>query len=334
MVAIKAAASDGFVARPDPGIFCFLIYGPDLGLVAERAATLAKSAVDSPDDAFSLIRIDGDDIASDPERLLDEAHTVALFGGRRAIWIRAGSRPINAAVEKLLAGPAPDARIVIEAGDLRKNAPLRTLVEKNAKAAAVPCFADNAAGISKLIDCELAEAGLKIDADARETLVAALGSDRLATRQEISKLALYALGEERVSVSHVEGVIADSSAVAIDDAVDAAFSGNLDQLERSLVQLDASGIPASAALAAALRHSLQLQKVHAAKSGLERAWPNLHFRRKGAVETALSRFPPQRLDVAIQRLANAVLESRRAGVFGETIAQRTLAVIAGEARRR
>jgi DNA polymerase-3 subunit delta len=334
MVAIKAAGADAFVARPDPGLFCFLIYGPDLGLVAERAASLAKSAVDNPDDAFSLVKIDGDDIAADPERLLDEAHTMALFGGRRAIWIRAGSRPINSAVEKLLAGPAPDARIVIEAGDLRKNAPLRTVVEKSAKAAAVPCYADTTASISKLIDRELAEAGLKIDPDAREALLAALGSDRLATRQEISKLALYALGEERVSVSHVEGVIADSSAVAMDDAVDAAFSGNLDQLERSLVQLDASGIPASAALAAALRHALQLQKVHAAKSGLERAWPNLHFRRKGAVEAALSRFPLTRLNQVIQRLANAVLEARRSGAFGETIAQRALAAIASEARRR
>ncbi|BCJ89307.1 DNA polymerase III subunit delta [Terrihabitans soli] len=334
MVAIKAAGADAFVARPDPNVFCFLVYGPDSGLVAERAAHLAKSAVDDPNDAFSLVRIDGDDLASDPERLLDEAHTVALFGGRRAIWIRAGSRPIQAAVEKLLAGPAPDARIVVEAGNLGKGAPLRTMCEKSPKAAALPCFADNEAGISKLIDKELGEAGLKIDPNARQALLALLGADRMATRQEIDKLALYAHGEERVTLAHVDAAVADVSAVALDDAVDAAFAGNTDGLERGLAALDASGIPASAALLAALRHAIQLHKVRASGQEIERAWPHLHFRRKGLVEMALSRFSTARMDAAVQRLAQAVLEGRRSGALGETIARRALASIALEAKRR
>jgi len=36
----------------------------------------------------------------------------------------------------------------------------------------------------------------------------------------------------------------------------------------------------------------------------------------------------------VQRLAGAVLESRRGGAFGETIARRALAQIASEARKR
>lgn len=334
MVAIKAAGADAFMARPDPGVFCILVYGPDFGLVAERAAHLAKSAVDDPNDAFSLVRMDGDDLASDPERLLDEAHTMALFGGKRAIWIRAGSRPIQAAVERLLAGPVPDARIVVEAGNLGKSAPLRTLCEKSPKAAALPCFADNEAGISKIIDRELGAAGLRIDNDARQALLASLGGDRMATRQEIEKLALYVHGGERVTLADVDAAVADISAVALDDAVDAAFTGNLDALERGLSLLDAAGIPASAALLAALRHALQLHKVRSGNQELDRAWPGLHFRRKGAVEAALSRWPASRMEPAMQRLAQAVLESRRSGVLGETVARRALAQIASEAKRR
>jgi DNA polymerase-3 subunit delta len=334
MVAIKAAGADAFLARPDPGVFCFLIYGPDSGLVTERAAQLAKSAVDDPNDAFSLVRMDGDDLASDPERLLDEAHTVALFGGKRAIWIRAGSRPIQAAVERLLAGPVPDARIVVEAGNLGKGAPLRTMCEKSPKAAAIPCFADNEAGISRLIDRELGAAGLTIDPNARQALLAMLGADRMATRQEIEKLALYVHGEERVTLAHVDAAVADVSAVALDDAVDAAFAGNADGLEEALAALDASGIPASAALMAALRHALQLHKIKASGQAIERAWPNLHFRRKGLVEAALSRFSTIRMEAAVQRLAQAILDQRRSGVLGETVARRVLASICQEARRR
>lgn len=334
MVAIKAAAADAAVARPDPGIFCFLVYGPDLGLVAERAQHLARSAVEDPNDAFALVRLDGDEIASDPERLLDEAHTVPLFGSRRALWVRAGTRPIHGAVEKLLSGPAPDARIVIEAGNLARSAPLRAICEKSAKAAAIPCFTDNEAAISRLIERELADAGLKIEPEARQALLVSLGADRLATRQEIGKLALYAHGADRVTLADVDAVVADVSSIVLDDAVDAVFSGDLSALERSLTALSASGIPASAALLAAQRHALQLHKIRGSNTPLDRAWPNLHFRRKPAVEAALQRWPLARMDSAVQRLAAAVLEARRAGAFGEIIARRTLAQIASEARRR
>ena len=48
------------------------------------------SAVDDPTDPFSLVRMDGDDLAAEPSRLVEEAMTVPLFGGRRAIRVRAG----------------------------------------------------------------------------------------------------------------------------------------------------------------------------------------------------------------------------------------------------
>lgn len=333
MVAVKAANADGFVARPDPAIFCHLVYGPDLGLVSERATHLAKSAIDDPNDAFALVRLDGDELASDPERLLDEAHTVPLFGGRRAIWIRAGSRVFHSAVEKLLSGPAPDARIVIEAGDLRKGAPLRTICEKNPRASAIPCYADSGATIARVIDKEIAQADLTIDPDARQALLGALGSDRLATLQEISKLSLYAHGSGRITLADVDAVVADTSAIALDDAVDAAFTGNLSALEKSLSLLEASGIPASAALLAAQRHVLQLHKARTSNAPIERAWPGLHFRRKDAVETMLRKWSSPRLEGAVRRLSDAVLESRRGGSFGDVIARRALASIAAEARR-
>ena len=43
-----------------------------------------------------------------------------LFGGRRAVWCKAGRRNIAAAVEPVVAAPSPDCRIIIEAGDLKK----------------------------------------------------------------------------------------------------------------------------------------------------------------------------------------------------------------------
>src|SRR5215472_9190790 len=89
MVALRGKEIDSYLARPDPSRPIILLYGPDAGLVRERANALIASAVDDPTDPFSLVKLDGDELSAEPSRLVDEAMTVPLFGGRRAIRIPA-----------------------------------------------------------------------------------------------------------------------------------------------------------------------------------------------------------------------------------------------------
>src|SRR5262249_10355080 len=161
---------------PDPRRPVALVFGPDAGLVRERVDVLIKTAVDDPADPFALARLDGDALADEPTRLVEEAHTVPLFGGRRAVWVKAGGRRFVEAVEALLAAPpAADCRVVIEAGDLRRNAPLRTLCEKSPAAAAIPCYVDGDRELARLIDEEMRAAGLAIAPDARTLLASLIG---------------------------------------------------------------------------------------------------------------------------------------------------------------
>ena len=187
------------------------MFGPDAGLVRERVDTLVRASVEDPNDPFALARIEGDELAANPSRLVEEAHTVPLFGGRRAVLVKAGSRNIAAAVESVIAAPSAECRVIIEAGDLRKTAPLRALCEKAKVAAALPCYADGARDLARLIDDEMAAAKLAIAPDARAALTALLGGDRLASRGEIRKLALYAQGRERVELADVLAVVSDAS---------------------------------------------------------------------------------------------------------------------------
>ena len=184
-----------------------------------------NGSVDDPHDPFALVRIEGDALASEPSRLVEEAHTVPLFGGRRAVWIKAGSRNFAAAVEMWWQAPPVDCRIVIEAGDLKRNAPLRAICEKARSAAALPCYADNERDLARLIDDEMRDAKLTIAPDARAALVSLIGGDRQASRSEIRKLALYAHGKDRVELEDVIAVVADASALGLDAVVDAAFAG-------------------------------------------------------------------------------------------------------------
>jgi DNA polymerase-3 subunit delta len=143
MVAVKAGDVAGVLRKPDPRALVFLVYGPDTGLVNERARLIVERSVEDPADPFQLIRLDGDVIAADPARLVDEAGTIGLFGARRAIWVKATSKNIAPAVDAVLGAPVQDTVVVIEGGDLAKSAPLRTLCEKSPRALALPCYADS-----------------------------------------------------------------------------------------------------------------------------------------------------------------------------------------------
>jgi DNA polymerase-3 subunit delta len=338
MVAVKAADVDAFVARPDSVRPIVLVFGPDAGLVSERVHALIKSSVDDPNDPFALARLEGEELTAQPSRLVEEAQTIPLFGGRRAVWVKAAGRNIAPAVEALIAAAVAECRVVIEAGDLRRNAPLRAMCERAKNAAALPCYADSERDRARLIDDEMRAAGLVLAPDARALLIPLLGGDRQASRNEIRKLVLYARGRAEVGVDDIAAVVSDASALALDDIVDAAFAGRPAELEGHLAKARTAGSPAGSVFFAAQRQVAQLHKWRTAiedgKSfSLDAVQPPLHFRRKVLVEAALKTWNAARLIAVMAELAEAVLESRRKAALADTIAERALLSIAANARR-
>ncbi len=341
MTAIKASEVDRYIARPDAGEPIVLVFGPDAGLVRERVDALVRASVEDPNDPFALARIEGEELAANPSRLAEEAHTVPLFGGRRAVLVRAGSRNISAAIETVIAAPSKECRIIIEAGNLTKSAPLRTLCEKAKVAAALPCYADGERDLARLIDEEMRSSDLTIAPDARAALMSLLGGDRLASRSEIRKLVLYAQGQQRVELADVMAVTADASALALDGVIDAAFAGRTAEVETEFAKARAGGSSPSAIISAAIRQIANLHKMRLAIDGgdsaefaMKRGAPPVHFTREKRVGEALRAWTAPRLLRAMQQLAEASLEARRNAALADTIAHRTLLSVAVSARRR
>jgi DNA polymerase-3 subunit delta len=341
LVALKGRDIDAFLARPDAGRPIILLYGPDAGLVRERAEALLASAVDDPNDPFSLVRLDGDELAAEPSRLVDEAMTVPLFGGRRAIRVRAGSRNFAGGVDALADSAVKDCRIVIEAGDLRPESPLRKACERAKTAVVIPCYPDGERDLARLIDDELRLSNLRIAPDARATLTSLLGGDRQASRNELRKLALYAHGNGEVTLEDVMAVVADASELKIDPIVDGAFAGKPDLVETEFAKAMVAGTYPGMIVSAAQRQAAWLHKSALAiaegaplTAVLEGGFPRLHFSRKANVEIALRHFNATRLVSIIDQLATSALEMRKQAPLAAVIAQRTLLSIAVNARRR
>jgi DNA polymerase-3 subunit delta len=341
MTAIKASDVDRFIAKPDPAQPIVLVYGPDAGLVRERVDALVRASVDDPNDPFAFVRIEGEELTANPSRLVEEANTIPLFGGRRAVLVKAGSRNISSALEPVLASPSNDCRVIIEAGDLKKTAPLRTMCEKAKVAAAVPCYSDRAGDLARLIDDEMRAAKLTLAPDARDALTALLGGDRLASRSELRKLALYASGRDKIELADVAAVVANASALGLDRVVDATFAGKTTEMDIEFSKSRGEGSSPAAIVSAAIRQVASLHKMKLAVDGgdsidfaMKRGAPPVHFSREKDVGAALRTWTPPRLLRAMQQLADASLDMRRNSALAEAIAQRTLLSLAVSARRR
>lgn len=332
---------DRFLQRPDGGVRLALIFGPDGGLVRERAARLARTVVPDLNDPFRVTELTGSQIDDDPARLADEAAAISMIGGRRVIRLRDLADKHAKLIAGFLEDPAGDALVVAEAGDLpNKRSQLRTLVEEAGNAAAIACYADDAASLDDLVDQVLKTANLSIEPAAQQWLIERLGADRALSRGELDKLVLYmGPGAKLIALDDVRAAVGDSSEIGIDDVVESCLGGDMARLERSLERCRQSGENAITILRAVSRQTLQLQTARALIDGglpLDRALmamrPPIRFPRDRAFKQQLPRWSSQRLTDAIDLLVEAELECKTTGNPADVLMARALMRIAGVAR--
>lgn len=335
---VKSSDADRYVARPPEHLVAALIFGPDQGLVRERAERLAKSVVPDLADPFRVAELDETMLASDPARLADEAAALSMMGGRRVVRVRSAGNAAAKLFESFLDNPAGDALVVVEAGDLAKSSALRSAFEDSDKAAAIACYADSARDVADVVRETLKAEGLAIAADALDEAVAALGSDRGVTRREIEKLALYAHGQGRVTIEDVRAVVGDESEARTEEVCDAAGEGDMVRLDRALERLWISGASPIGVVRTSLMHFQRLALVKSQAGGVDaaikRLRPPVHFKREASFKAQVQRWSDAALNEALDLLLDTEALCKTTSVPAEAACGRALFQIAARARMR
>jgi len=326
MVAYKSSAVASFVTSPNAACRAVLVYGPDAGLVAERASALAQVFAQRGEGRTEIVRLDDRDLGEDPARLEVELRTASMFAAQSVVRVTAGPKLDVPSLKALLATEFDNA-LIVEAGNLRPDSGLRKLFEAHKTAAALPCYGDDRA-LAGLIDAELTEAGLSIDRETRDYLMTRLGADQAMSRSEVVKLALYAHGAGRVSHEDIEAVVGDAAETALENFVYAASGGDAKAALSELQRLAAAGTDRPSALSALGRHFTQLHRVASATSSggnLEQSVrslrPRPHFKREPLFVAHCKRWGAARLARALPLIQEAVRRTRRSpeleGAFAE-----------------
>lgn len=328
-----------FLRAPDAGVRLVLVYGPDHGLVRERAGLLVKAVAGDAGDPFRVAELPAAEVKADGARLTDEAAALALTGGRRAVRIRDGDDGLAARIKAFLDDADGDSLVVLEAGDLPARSALRKAVEAAPKAAALPCYRDDERSLPALIESTLRERGLSAAPEAVAYLAARLGGDRQLTRAELEKLALY-MGEDgrRVEVEDAQLCVGDSAAVTLDDLAFAVGGGDVAAMERALTRGFQEGANPISALRAVARHLQRLHLVAGLAAGgvaFERAVkqlrPPVFWKLTARFEAQARAWSPQALGRALDRLLAAEMACKRTGAPAELLCARALTEIAARA---
>lgn len=325
-----------FLKEPAPAIAAALIFGPDEGMVHERAMQVSRAILGEADDPFRLTELTGDDIKADPARLIDEARAIAMMGGRRVIRVTRVTDAVESAFAALLTDHKDSAQclVVIEAGDVGGKSSLKRLFENAPHAAAIACYRDEGAALPTLITAQLKAAGMAVEPDALAYLAANLGGDRGITRSELEKLILYMGDGRKVSLSDAMACIGDQAAIGLDDLCQAIGMGDLRSLERQ-IERNLAETNEISLLRAVARHFMRLHQVvgrtargdnlESAMAGLR---PPVFWKAIDGFKMQCRRWPVEAIGNALLRLTELEAEVMRQHQFAETLTRRGLMEIA------
>jgi DNA polymerase-3 subunit delta len=329
---------DAFVKKPNPKARAILVYGPDDGLVKERALTMAKASVTDINDPFNVALLNGDILSEDPARLSDEANAMSLMGGARLVRVEGVSDKHTTIFKDYLASPSVENLIILEAGELGTKSTLRALFEKSESAAAVPCYVDDERGVANLIRQTLSENGYTIQADAVTWLSGNIAGDRLRVRMEIDKLMIYMGSQSKnVTLDDAQAACGEAGDQSLDDLIYAVGNGKIDAALRSYNKLIEEGVAVVTILRSLQGHYRRLHYTKSLmKSGLDmdeamkKLQPAVFFKVADSFKAQLRKWPEGKLLNIMQRLSSVEAQTKQTGTPVETLCSQVILSLAAQ----
>lgn len=338
MKAVKASLARA-LEWPDPAIRFYLFHGPD----ESGSRALAIQLLRGLGDAEKFI-VMGQSVKSDPAALADEAGAMALFGGKRAIWIEPAGDEVADGVTALLEAPASESAVVALAGSLRKTSALLKLAEAHPAALSHCSYVPEGREMERIVTDLARDAGLRIMPDLALRVASAANNNQAIAAQELEKFALY-LGADpsnprELDHATVDLLGADSAESDLMRLGDLALAGRMDELLDELSRLPHGGSEAVPVLRSLQRRLLMLAPLRARIERGKRAdgvmasiGKALFWKDKPLVQRLLATWSAERLAEVASRLSALEKQVMLSPVSDETALGETLVTIARAAGR-
>lgn len=328
-----------FVKKPDAKARVILVYGPDDGLMRERASSMAKSVVVDLNDPFNVAVLSSSILSDDPARLNDEANAMSMMGGARLIRIEDASDKLTTLIKEYLASPSPENLVILEAGELGPKSSLRMLCEKAGNAAAVPCYVDDEKGVGNLIKQTLSAGGYAIQSDASAWFASNIIGDRGRVRGEIDKLMLYmGNASKTVTIDDVRAACGEAGDQSIDDLLYAIGSGRTEVALKAYNKLIEEGVAIVTILRSLQSHFRRLHYTRSLMNSgfdvdeaMKKLQPAVFFKYADSFKSQLRKWPENKLMAFMQRLSQVEAQTKQTGTPVETLGSQVILSLSAQA---
>jgi DNA polymerase-3 subunit delta len=331
---------EGFVKSPDKAARAILVYGPDDGLMRERARTMALTVVKDINNPFNVALLSGDMLASDPARLADEANAMSMMGGDRLLRIEDAGDKLTPLLKDYLASPNNNALIILEAGELGPKSSLRKLCEAAKNAAAVPCYVDDERDLARLIRETFQAQNLRADADAVSWLAVNISGNRQKVRNELEKIITYkGTDNTTVTLEDVQACCGEAGAQGLDDLVYSVGGHQPEKALRTYNLLLEDGVNFIVIVRALQNHFRKLQMVNARvqngeplEACMKSLMPPIFFKQEPAFKAQAQRWNIGMLDKVLARLTDLEASCKQTGAPVETLCGQAVLAISASGR--
>ena len=318
--------------KPPAEALAVLIYGPDEGLVRERAAILTRHVVADPKDPFGISELPAEKLLDNAALLLDEAQSISMLGGRRVIRVRDATDKITAGVKDALKNlKKGDNLVIIEAGELGPRSSLRLLFEDADNAAALPCYVDDERDLTRIIAEMLKEQRFLIPSEALVYMAANVMGDRAVVRAETDKLITYMGKIKNITLEDVVACTGGGAVLPLDDLARSAASGLFTEADRVLRYLLSEGEAPVRILRVLQDYFTRLHITKARLNAgddlelaLKKLRPPLFFKHKDAFVAQVQGWSAPAMEQALSLLMTAEAKCKQTGSDPEVLCSRAV----------
>lgn len=298
----KQPQIDAFIKKNDPTIKVIILYGQNVGMVADYCKKIALTITTDLYDPFTTSHLIWDDISDDIGLLSSELNSRSLMGNRKVIILKEADNDLTKNLKEIMQqSPFDNLLIVCCKPTLKASGSLISMTSMP-DVAGFACYEDKDKSLATSVRSTLIEKGVTYSNDAFSILCSRLSNDRMSNLNEIEKLITYVGTKKHIEATDVTAIVFDQAVSGSDDLCFHAFSGEKAITLNNLKHLLNEGTEEVAIIRALLRHVYRLldgkalmEKGDTALSAIKAVLPKNMFNYHDAGASQLNFWPKNRL---------------------------------------
>ena len=323
---------DALIPRLKKEFKAALVFGTDSAGVQEVAKKIQKIIVPEVG-PFSVTSITPTDLKSTPDRVIEEANTADLMGGRRLIWLKEATAQHANIMSDFIEKCQTDAFLVMTTENLTKSAALRVESEASPDILVIACYPPEVMDLRRIIQNFSRETGFEFTPEAIDYLIQNTDNNTLILKNELDKIALWNQDKKRIALDLAHQLVGTGT-VNSDTLIQAVANKKSEKILTALSALLAQGENPVTLVRMAARYFSNLlrgvEKVEAGEASADVAKKILkpaQFRLEESVQEQLRTWTKASLLKAHHDLLNSEIQMKSGTLDPELILKQTLLML-------